>query len=56
MGRRGNIMKESYLTIRWNNLFSTVLGVVAVIYVIAVLIAEVSTASFIGLIVIGGFG
>jgi hypothetical protein len=49
-------MKESCLTVRWNNLFSIALGVVAAIYVITVLIAGVSTASFIGLIVIGGFG
>ncbi len=55
-GRRGNIIKGNFLTVRWNNLFSIALGVVAAIYVIAVLIAGVGTASFIGLIVIGGFG
>ena len=49
-------MTGSFLTVRWNNIFSIVLGLVAVIYVIVVLTSTVlgDVASFIGLIVIGG--
>jgi len=45
-------------TTRWNNIFSIVLGLVAVIYVIVVLTSTVlgDAAGFIGLVVIGGFG
>ena len=45
-------------TTRWNNIFSIVLGLVAAIYVIVVLTSTVlgDAASFIGLVVIGGFG
>ena len=51
-------MTGNFLTARWNNIFSIVLGLVAVIYVIVVLTSTVlgDAASFIGLIVIGGIG
>ena len=57
VGRR-NITTGNFATVRWNNIFSTVLGLVAAIYVIVVLTSTVlgDTASFIGLVVIGGFG
>ena len=50
-------MKEKFLTARWNNLFSIALGIITIIYVIVVLsiCALGETASFIGLVVIGGF-
>ena len=49
-------MKGSFLTARWSNILSIVLGLVAAIYVIVVLTSTVlgDAASFIGLIVIGG--
>ena len=47
-------MTSNFFTARWNNIVSIALGLVAAIYVIVVLIAGVGTASFIGLIVIGG--
>lgn len=55
VGRR-DIVKEKYLTARWNNILSIALGLVAAIYVIVVLTSTVlgDAASFIGLIVIGG--
>ncbi len=51
-------MAGSFLTARWNNIFSIGLGLVAVIYVIVVLTSTVlgDVAGFIGLIVIGGVG
>ena len=51
-------MEGSFRTVRWNNIFSIVLGLVAMIYVIVVLTSTVigDAASFIGLVVIGGFG
>ena len=49
-------MAGNFLTARWNNIFSIVLGLVAVIYFIAVLITGVGITSFIALVVIGGFG
>jgi len=51
-------MTGNFLTARWNNIFSIVLGLVAAIYVIIVLTSTVlgDAASFIGLVVIGDFG
>ncbi len=51
-------MEGNFATVRWNNIFSIVLGLVAAIYVIVVLTSTVlgDVASFVGLIVIGGFG
>jgi len=55
-------MKERFLTTRWNNVFSIVLGLVAVFFFIAVLtgmkvpFAEGGQTSFIVLVVIGGIG
>ena len=51
-------MTGNFLTARWNNIFSIVLGLVAVIYVIVILTSTVlgDAASFIGLVIIGGFG
>lgn len=53
---RGHIMKEEFLTARWNNILSLALGLVAAIYIIVVQTSAVlgDAASFIGLIVIGG--
>ena len=51
---RRNTMKGNFFTARWNNIMSIALGLVTAVYVIVVLIAGVGTASFIGLIVIGG--
>lgn len=53
---RRNTIKGSFLTARWSNILSIVLGLVAAIYVIVVLTSTVlgDAASFIGLIVIGG--
>jgi uncharacterized membrane protein len=50
-------MKAKCLSARWNNSFSIVLGIIAIIYVIVILsiCALGETASFIGLVVIGGF-
>lgn len=47
-------MTTSFFTARWSNVVSIALGLVAAIYVIAVLVSGVGTAGFIGLIVIGG--
>ena len=55
-------MKARFLTTRWNNVFSIVLGLVAVFFVVAVLtgmsvpFAEGGQTSFIVLVVIGGIG
>ena len=51
-------MTGNFLTARWNNIFSIVLGLVAATYVIVVLTSTVlgDVASFIGLVVIGGIG
>ena len=55
-------MKDEFLTARWNNIFSIVLGIVALVFVIIVLtgiidpIALGSWASFTTLVVIGGIG
>ena len=55
-------MKGEFLTTRWNNIFSIVLGCVAVFFVIAVLtgvqvpFAAGGKTSFIALVVIGGIG
>jgi len=51
-------MEGNFATVRWNNIFSIVLGLVAAIYVIVVLTSTVlgDAASFIGLVVIGGIG
>jgi len=55
-------MKDKFLTTRWNNVFSIVLGLVAVFFVIAVLtgmkvpFAGGGEASFSALLYIGGFG
>ncbi len=51
-------MEGNFVTVRWNNIFSIVLGLVAAIYVIVVLTSTVlgDVASFIGLVVIGGIG
>lgn len=53
-------MKGNFLTARWNNIFSIVLGIVAVLFFILVLTGVIGAcgsadeASFIALIVIGG--
>jgi hypothetical protein len=49
------MVKEKYLTSRWNNLLSLGLGIPALIYVIIVLSTSVlsDSAGFIGLVVIG---
>jgi len=55
-------MKGKFLTARWNNIFSIVLGLVAVFFVIAVLtgmkvpFAGGGQTSFIALVIIGGIG
>jgi hypothetical protein len=55
-------MKDKFLTTRWNNIFSIVLGLVAVFFVVAVLtgmqvpFAGGGQTSFIALVVIGGIG
>jgi len=55
-------MKARFLTTRWNNAFSIVLGLVAVFFVVAVLtgikvpFAGGGQTSFIVLVVIGGIG
>ena len=51
-------MEGSFRTVRWNNIFSIALGLVAAIYVIVVLTSTVlgDAASFVGLVIIGGFG
>ncbi|MDH4212049.1 MAG: hypothetical protein OEV79_11440 [candidate division WOR-3 bacterium] len=49
--------KDKFLTVRWNNLLSLILGVPALIYVGIVLSTSVlsDTASFVGLVIIGIF-
>jgi len=56
--RRRNTIEGNFVTVRFNNIFSIVLGLVAAIYFIVVLTSTVlgDTASFIGLVVIGGIG
>lgn len=51
-------MTGTFLTARWNNIVSIVLGLMAAIYIIVVLTSTVlgDAASFIGLVVIGGIG
>ena len=55
-------MKGEFLTTRWNNIFSIVLGLVAVFFVIAVLtgmkvpFARGDQTRFIALVIIGGIG
>jgi hypothetical protein len=50
-------MKEKCLTARWNNLFSISFGIMAIVYIIVILSITglEDRASFIGLVVIGGF-
>ena len=47
--------KEEFLTTRWNNLFTLGLGLVFVIYAVAVWSTSVlsDSAAFVGLVVIG---
>ncbi len=49
-------MEGNFVTARWNNILSIGLGLVVLFFFIAVLITGVGTASFIGLVVIGGIG
>ena len=51
-------MEGNFVTVRCNNIFSIVLGIVAAIYFIVILTSTVlgDVASFIGLVVIGGIG
>jgi len=48
--------KDEFLTVRWNNLLSLGLGLIALIYVAVVLstLALSLSAGFVGLVVIGG--
>ena len=47
-------INEKYLTVRWNNLLTVGLGLPTLIYVgIVLATASVSTATFIGLAVLG---
>ena len=50
-------MKEKCLSAHWNNSFSIALGIIAIIYIIVILSITglEDRASFIGLVVIGGF-
>ena len=50
-------MKEKCLSAYWNNMFSILLGIVAIIYIIVIfsLSGIDEKTSFIGLVVIGGF-
>jgi hypothetical protein len=47
--------KEQFLTVRWNNLLSLILGIPALVYVITVTTTSVlsDSARFIGLVIIG---
>jgi hypothetical protein len=47
--------KEDFLTVRWNNLLALVMGLIPLIYVVAVSSTSVlsARAGFIGLVVIG---
>ena len=53
-------MKGDFLTARWNNIWSVILGLIAVLFFILVLTGVIGTCgsaditSFIALIVIGG--
>ena len=49
------MIKEKFLTVRWNNLLSLGLGIPALVYVIIVLLTSFSSerAGFIWLVVIG---
>lgn len=49
--------KDKFLTVRWNNLLSLILGIPALIYVGIVLATSMlsDTASFAGLVIIGIF-
>jgi len=48
--------KDEFLTVRWNNLLSLGLGLIALIYIIVVLTTSALSVSagFVGLVVIGG--
>jgi hypothetical protein len=50
-------MREMCFTARWNNSFSIVLGIIAIIYIIVILSISAlgERSSLIGLVVIGGF-
>lgn len=47
--------KEQFLTVRWNNLLSLILGIPALVYVIVVSTSSIlsDNARFIGLVIIG---
>ena len=47
--------KEKFLTVRWNNLLSLVMGIPVLVYVVVVLSTSVlsDSAGFIGIVVIG---
>lgn len=47
--------KDKFLTVRWNNLLSLILGIPIMIYVIVVLSTSVlsDTVSFFGLVILG---
>ena len=47
--------KEEYLTVRWNNMLSLVMGFIPLIYAVVVLSTSVllDSAGFVGLVVIG---
>ena len=49
--------KEKFLTVRWNNLLSLILGIPALIYIGVVLSTSLlsDTAGFVGLVIIGIF-
>ena len=49
--------RERFLTVRWNNLLSLILGIPALIYIGVALFTSLlsDTASFIGLVIIGIF-
>jgi hypothetical protein len=51
------VTKNNFLTVRWNNLLSLMLGIPALVYVGVVLSTPLlsDTASFFGLVVIGIF-
>ena len=47
-------MKGGFLTTRRNNIFSIVIGIVVLVFLITVLIIGASALTFIALVVIGG--
>ncbi len=51
-------MEGNLISLRFNNIFSVVLGFIAAIYFIVALTSTAlgDTASLVGLVVIGGFG